>query len=337
MPTSMNEFVLKAVQPSREKVHGMYDPLTIEDEVSRALRCRPAGVLMRQLWYLWNKGQLPDFWIHKTQREWEEQRPYLSRRNLETAVGKLKEAGLLEMKPGFRPGDGQRTTLYRPNPWAVMQLIDPVKAAEVEPQIRHLDLDTESQGAELGRDDEGSVLGETALPRAENATSPEEDSAVPGASAGRDTHEVYRSPRTNRTDPCVRSVQTSMYEPCTLHRERQQTTPESSTCSGRDSAAPPVEPKANGYVACLVRLLENADVPLGRDMRERYGRQFSEALRQDVDPSVLDKATERIAKRCKDPNHCKLTVEMALEDVLSGEKVKAPTKSVKDGYEWLFN
>jgi hypothetical protein len=137
----------------------------------------------------------------------------------------------------------------------------------------------------------------------------------------------------------------SAIQKSTSEEEQQK----SSSCRGCGSAAPPPdERKASEYVARLVSRLEVADIPLLKGMRDRYGREFREALRRGVEHSVLEKAVDRIAQRWLDPNnHYKLTVDMAVADVVSGKDDKARVRSGKDGkararsvkedYEWLFD
>lgn len=110
-----------------------------------------AGNMVRQLVYWDGKGEADDFSIHKTKREWEEEAG-LSRSNLDTATRRLVSEGLLTARPGYRKGDRRPTTYYTLNLWAVMRLLDPVRAVEIEPELRYLEPETDAC-ADCGYDD----------------------------------------------------------------------------------------------------------------------------------------------------------------------------------------
>lgn len=106
-----------------------------------------AGQMVRQLVHWEGKGEAEDFSIHKTKREWEEEIG-LSRSNLETATRRLVAEGLLTTRPDYRKGDRRPTTYYTLNLWAVMRLLDPVRAVEIEPELHGLEPETEAERVE---------------------------------------------------------------------------------------------------------------------------------------------------------------------------------------------
>ena len=91
-----------------------------------------AGKIVRQLVFREGTGELEEFWIHKTVREWCDEIG-CTPRELQTVVRVLAEEGLLETKQGYRPSDRRQTTYYRLNLWAVLELVDPAGAAEIGP------------------------------------------------------------------------------------------------------------------------------------------------------------------------------------------------------------
>ena len=60
-----------------------------------------AGVLLSQLWYWHDKGALPDGWIWKSAREWQEETG-LTRREQQTAIKRLVERKLVETRQPSR-------------------------------------------------------------------------------------------------------------------------------------------------------------------------------------------------------------------------------------------
>ncbi len=124
------------------------DALAIQDTVMAKLNNPAAGLIVRQLWFWYaKKKDLSQFWVHKTRHEWEEEtKGFITRDRLKVAVGKLEEAGLVRFEPGYRPrpaADGRRvrTTHHKLNEFRVLQLVDPARADEIEPELRHLDPD----------------------------------------------------------------------------------------------------------------------------------------------------------------------------------------------------
>jgi hypothetical protein len=98
--------------------------LTVETAIARSERStldkagrqwglrRNIGIMIRQLIFWDEKGEVGGGWIHKTAREWEREAG-LTRAMLRTARKRAVEEGLIERKPGHRPGDRQNTVFYR--------------------------------------------------------------------------------------------------------------------------------------------------------------------------------------------------------------------------------
>lgn len=76
---------------------------------------------------------------------------------------------------------------------------------------------------------------------------------------------------------------------------------------------------ADTFVSCLAEDLNHADVPLLQGRKARYGKEFKEQLAKGVAPSLVFKAADRIVERWLSDDHRKLTVELALEDVVNGK------------------
>ena len=113
--------------------------LGIEDGIARALRSHVAGKMVRQLTFWEGKSAADDFWIWKSGPEWWEEAG-LSRSNLKTGISKLENVGLLEVdRNRVRPTDRRPCTFYRLNLFAVLRLVDPVKASGLEPELEHLE------------------------------------------------------------------------------------------------------------------------------------------------------------------------------------------------------
>lgn len=107
----------------------------IEDAIARAPRKRKdkagkqrtigpkVAKMVKKLLILEGRGELPDNWIHKTRREWTTEEAPLTRGELRTARRVAGDEGLIEEKEDFRPSDGQRTTSYRVDMWAVARVV----------------------------------------------------------------------------------------------------------------------------------------------------------------------------------------------------------------------
>lgn len=107
----------------------------VEDAIARAPRRRldaagkqrrigpKVAKMVKKLLMLEGKGEMPDFWVHKTRREWTTDEVPLTMGELRTARRVAGEEGLFEEKDGFRPSDGQRTTFYRLDMWAVARVV----------------------------------------------------------------------------------------------------------------------------------------------------------------------------------------------------------------------
>lgn len=125
------------------------DPFTKQDAISRAKRTNldrggrqrrigaHVGMMVRQLLYWEQKGQLPDYWIHKTAREWLTADASFTKRMLRTAERVAVEEGLMEVEEGRRPGDRQQTKFYRLNLWEVTRVVVASELENIESLLKH--------------------------------------------------------------------------------------------------------------------------------------------------------------------------------------------------------
>lgn len=121
----------------------------VQDAIARAKRSKldrggrqwrigaHVGMMCRQLLFWEQKGELADFWIHKTAREWLTADASFTPRMLRTAEKVAVEEGLMEIEVGWRPGDRQRTKFYRLNLWEVVRVVVVSELENIEDLLKH--------------------------------------------------------------------------------------------------------------------------------------------------------------------------------------------------------
>lgn len=148
------------------------NPFEMQDAIARAKRSKldsagrqrrigaHVGMMVRQLLFWEQKGELEDYWIHKTAREWSTADASFTTRMLRTAERLAVEEGLMEVKGGFRPGDRQRTKFYRLNLWEVARVFVATELENIEQLLKHEGrkyrrdtLNRKRRGLETARDD----------------------------------------------------------------------------------------------------------------------------------------------------------------------------------------
>jgi len=138
-------------------------------------------------------GELDDYYIHRTKREWFESEAALTESMVKTARTTADEEGLVEFETGYRPRDRRPTTLYRVNMWELAKLVNRSELENTERLLKHETrkrerdkLNKKRCALEAARDDL-SLLGERDSGNPEPELEPGQDSRVT-----RSTSPAYR-------------------------------------------------------------------------------------------------------------------------------------------------
>jgi hypothetical protein len=99
-----------------------------------------------------------------------------------------------------------------------------------------------------------------------------------------------------------------------------ETTSETTSEVPVGAPATPDATSANKFTGYLADELVDADVPLLKGRKGRYGKDFKEQLLAGTAESILYKVADRIVERWTGDDHYKLSVEQAHEDVVNGKR-----------------
>jgi hypothetical protein len=84
-----------------------------------------------------DSGELEDYWIHKTRREWFESEAALTESMVKTARKTADEERLVKHEKIYRPGDRRPTTKYRVDMWELARVVNRSELENVARLLEH--------------------------------------------------------------------------------------------------------------------------------------------------------------------------------------------------------